>query len=177
MTRRFMEDPDANGDVVQPDRYTVEVVDARALEDKDFVWLDLKIIGGPDNDKVVSVSLNMPDDSASRGARFFFKKKVRGFLPYLQDVWTMPDEDQADALAEALLGKRVDAQLSIQSGTGQYDGSQQLDETFEADIQVAPPTLQPVQQTAEESTGNGMAAPPVQQPVAAGTEINTDPPF
>jgi hypothetical protein len=167
MTRRFMEDPEAagNGDVVQPDRYTVEVVDARALEDKDFVWLDLKIIGGPDNNKVVSCSLNMPDDDSSRGAKWFFAKKVRGMLPYLKPVWAMPDEDQAAGLAEAVLNKRFDAHLSIQKD-GQYAGTQQLDETFEI-TDVAPPTLQSVDAEADVSA-NG-------EPVAAGA--NVDPPF
>ena len=176
MTRRFMEDPDSDGDVVQPDRYTAKVVDARALEDKDFVWLDLKIIGGPDNGTVVSVSLNMPDDDASRGAKFYFKKKIRGFLPYLTDVWMLPDEEQAEALADALLDKTVDVQLSIQKG-GQYDGSQQLDESFESEVTkaVEPPTLQPVPE-------NGEAPAPTapvqhQQEVAATTEVAADPPF
>lgn len=168
MTRRFMEDPDSNGDVVQKDRYTVQVVDARALEGKDFVWLDLKIIGGPDDGKVVSCSLNMPDDNASQGAKFFFKKKVRGFVPYLTQVWLMPDDEQAEALAEALLDKRVDAQLSIQKG-GQYDGSQQLDETFEAEENkaVAPPTLQSVEVSAETSVNGEQQAAPA----------SVDPPF
>jgi len=167
VTRRFMEDPDSNGDVVQPDRYTVQVVDARALEGKDFVWLDLRIVGGPDDGKVVSCSLNMPDDAASQGAKFYFKKKVRGFLPFLQEVWMMPDDEQAEALADALLDKRVDAQLSIQRG-GPYDGSQQLDETFEAEENktVAPPTLQSVDVAAETSVNGEQQVP-----------ASADPPF
>jgi hypothetical protein len=168
MTRRYMEDPTSDGDVVEPDRYTVQVVDARALEDKDFVWLDLRIVGGPDDGRVVSCSLNMPDDNASRGAKFYFKKKVRGFLPFLTEVWMLPDEEQAEALAEAVLDKRVDAILSIQKD-GPYKGSQQLDETFEADVQVAPPTLQAAPAPAPENNG----APAQEQPVA----VNTDPPF
>lgn len=171
MTRRFMEDPDSDGEVVEKGRYTCQVVDARALEGKDFVWLDMRIVGGPDNGKVVSVSLNMPDDEATRGAKFFFKKKVRGFLPYLTNVWLMPDDEQAEGLADAVLDKTVEAELSIQKG-GPYDGSQQLDETFEyeGNKNVAPPTLQPVQTEVQAE----VQAAPVP---AAAAPASEDPPF
>lgn len=131
MTRKFIESLDnEGGDVISGGTYTVEVVDARALEDKAFLWMDLKIVGGPDADRVVSVGLNVPDDNASRGAIFHFKKKIRGFIPEINaaKVLDLPDDEQPGAIADAILGAKIEADLSIQSG-GNYDGSQQLDET------------------------------------------------
>lgn len=139
MTRKFLESLDQEGgDVVPGGTYTLEVADARALEDKPFIWMDLKIVGGPDANRVISVGLNVPDDTSSRGAIFHFKKKIRGFLPQLMplQVFNLPDDEQPEAIAEAILGSTIEADLSVQSG-GDYDGSQQLDETRQiADVQV-----------------------------------------
>lgn len=146
-----MEDPDPNvgNAAVEKGTYTVEVVDARPLENRDdFLWLDLRILGGPDDGTIVSVSLNMPTDSSTRGAIFYFKRKMRGFYPKVANVFQLPDEQQAEALAEAVIGMRVEADLSVQT-EGQYKGSQQLDETREI-VDVRPPQqMQSVSVTTE----------------------------
>lgn len=170
MTRKFMDDPDPqarNQEVVEQDTYTVEVVDVR-VQREDFMWIDLKIVGGPDDGRTVSVSLNMPTDASSDGAIWFFKKKIRGFHPYIKDVWAMPDEKQAEAIAERIEGKRVEADLSVQA-EGQYKGSQQLDETRE--IPNVAPAGQVVQQAVavEPEVSVSTGSPPATE--------NTDPPF
>lgn len=150
MTRKYLESLDQEGgDVVEPDTYTVEVVDARALEDKPFLWIDLKIEGGPDDGRVVTVGLNVPDDDASRGAIFHFKKKVRAFTRKLLDnsVFELPDDEQPAKIADLLIGERADATLSIQKD-GAYKGSQQLDETNPlAGTVVVEPQAAPAAQT------------------------------
>lgn len=131
MTRKYLESLDQEGgDVVEGGAYTVEVVDARALEDKPFLWIDLKIEGGPDDGRVVTVGLNIPDDAASRGAIFHFKKKIRAFSRKLLEnrVFDLPDEEQPVKIADLIIGERADVTLSIQED-GEYKGSQQLDET------------------------------------------------
>lgn len=136
MTRQFMKLPINAQDVVPDDTYTVEVINARPMQDKDLVWLDLKVLGGPDDGRVVSVSLNMPDDNASRGAQYYFHKKMTAFIPYCEHVWDLPNEEQAPALAEAVTGRRAIAKLSVQK-EGQFKGSQQLDETQQS-VEVEP---------------------------------------
>ena len=147
MTRKYLESLDQEGgDVVEPDVYTAEVVDARALEDKAFLWVDLKIEGGPDDGRVVSVGVNIPDDSASRGAIFHFKKKIRAFSRTLLDnkVFDLPDEEQPAKIAELLIGERAEVKLDIEK-EGAYKGTQQLIETnFVGD---AAPAAAPAAQT------------------------------
>jgi hypothetical protein len=173
MTRKFMVDGIADNDVVAAQESKVEVADARPLEGKDFVWLDLKILGGPDDGRLVSVSLNMPDDSASRGAKFYFEKKVRGFLPFLTNVWLMPDEQQPAALAAAITGKQVFAKLGVQA-EGQYKGSQELLETDQV-VDVAPAMRSvPTTETQGTVTAVDVAS---ETTVSAAMNEPTDPPF
>jgi hypothetical protein len=175
MTRKFLDSLDTEGgDAVEPGTYVVEVADARALEDKPFIWLDLKIIGGPDDGRVVSVGMNVPDDHSSRGAIFFFKKKVRGFIPQINaaKILDQSDDEQPDAIAEAIIGVRVEADFSTQSG-GDYDGSQQLDETRQmVDVERAdaPPPPTPIRQSAAAKAEAARAALAEAEAEAAAAE-------
>jgi hypothetical protein len=167
MTRKYLENLESDaGDVVPGGTYTLEVVDARALETKPFVWIDFRVIGGPDADRVTSCGLNLPDDSSSRGAIFHFKKKIRGFLPQLSaaNVLSLPDDDQPDAIAEAILGAVVEADLSIQVG-GDYDGSQQLEETRQV---VDPMALAAV---AQATASNGAPEPIPTEPASVPAAV------
>lgn len=150
MTRKFLQDPDFEGGgntAVEKGTYTVEVVDARPLESRDdFLWLDLRILGGPDDGTIVSVSLVLPTDQSTRGAQFYALKKLRGLYPHVADVFNLPDEQQAAALAERLPGIRVEADLSVQT-EGQYKGSQQLESTRQI-VDVSPPRVQATTTTA-----------------------------
>lgn len=131
MTRRYLGDLDSENEVVDKGTYTVEVADARAVQTGsggDMLWIDLKVIGGPDDGRVVSVSCNLPRDG-EKGV-FFLRKRLRGWNPQIvaKQVHMLPDEDQPDAIAEAIIGTKVEADLALQT-EGQYKGSQQLDET------------------------------------------------
>lgn len=172
MSRKYLENLDQEGgDVVPAGEYTVEVVDARAIEDKPTIWLDLKIIGGPDDGRVVSVTLFVPEDGSK--AIFFFKRKVRGFLGALAEanVWRLPDDEQPAAIAEAVIGLTVSATLSVQSG-GDYDGSQQLDETAQLLVPNQPaPRPSPPQAPAPAE------AVPEPEPVPVGASADEDLPF
>lgn len=155
MSRKYWENLEqAGGDVVPAGTYDVEVVDARGAGTQsggEMLWLDLKVTSGPDANRVVSVSLNLPDDNASRGAKFYFGQKMRGFVHAVDmaQIAQLPDEQQTDALAEALLGTKAVAELSIQTG-GTYDGSQQLDATSELVVVTAPAAApRPAQQAAD----------------------------
>jgi len=166
MTRKFLESLDQEGgDVVPAGDYTVEVVDARALEDKPFLWLDLKIVGGPDDGRVVTVGLNIPDDNSSRGAIFHFKKKIRAFSRILMDaaVFDLPDDEQPAQIADLIIGVTADVTLGVQAD-GQYEGSQQLDET------QAPSEAPPAPPAAAQNKKVEPVTPPAAAPVAEAEE-------
>lgn len=171
MTRKYLDNLDSDGgDVVPEGVYEVECVDARALEDKAFLWLDLKILTGPDADRVVSVSLNIPGEDAARGATFWFKKKVRGFAAVVQAANAASGDDDlefAAQIAEHLVGSRFEAGLSVQK-EGAYEGSQQVDYTkpLAADAPPAPPVTPAVAET---------VAPAAPAPVAEEEEDDSDP--
>lgn len=168
------------GDVVPGGTYTTEVVDARPIEGKSTIWLDLKIVGGPDDGRVVSVTCNVPDDNSSRGAIFFFKKKVRGFNPQLvaANLTGLSDDEVPAAIAEAVLGVTVESDLSVQTG-GDYDGSQQLDETRQL-VDIAAPAAAAAPPAAPEAPPAAAPAAPAPQPAApaaAPEPVTADLPF
>jgi hypothetical protein len=177
MTRRYLDDLTQDQEVVDRGRYTVEVVDARSADTSSggkMIWLDLKVIGGVDNGRVVSASINLPRDG-EKGV-FFLRKKLRGWSPLISaaHVADQPDEDQPDAICAAILGSQVEAVLSVQA-EGQYKGSQQLDETFqpEGSKNVAPPQLQAV--AAPTNGQQQQVAVETNAAVAAGPDATIDP--
>lgn len=170
MTRRFLENLESDaGEVVPAGVYDVEVVDARPIEGKSVMWLDLKVTGGPDAGRVVSVTLMIPDDNSSRGAVFHFKKKFRGFAPAVNmgQILNLPDDEQVAAIADAIIGAKIEAVLSVQQG-GNYDGSQQLDETKPlAGTVSAAPAPAPAPAATAPAPAPAAAPAPAPAPVAA----------
>lgn len=172
-----MEDLESETEVsVEKGTYTVEVLDARSSGTSSggsMVWMDLKIVGGPDDGSVVAVSVNLPRDG-EKGV-FFLRKRLRGFTPQIRESGAskLPDEEQADVIAQALIGVRVEADLSIQTG-GTYDGRQQLDETRQI-VDVTPP----VRSAPAENTSETTAAVDVgtQTTMNAAATEPLDPPF
>ena len=163
MTRRYLEDLDQDQGAVEKGTYTVEVVDARSSETQSggsMVWLDCKLIGGPDDGSVVSVSINLPR-SGEKG-EFYTRQKLRGFNPQIMSSGAakLPDEEQAQAIAEAIIGARVEADLSQQSG-GPFAGTQQLDATRQI-VDARPPVhvQQAVEVNADVSAAAESADPP-----------------
>lgn len=130
MTRKFLQtigDDSSDNPAVPPGDYTVEVTEARALEGKKVMFLDLKIVGGPDDGFVTSVSLYVPEDGEK--AVYHFRKKTRGFAQQLAGIdANTSDDEMMDAIADALVGAVVDAKLGVQT-KGDYAGSQELLET------------------------------------------------
>jgi hypothetical protein len=166
MTRKWAEDVDQDQETVEPGSYTVEIVDARSADTKSggsMVFMDMKIIGGPDDGRVVPVSVNLPREG-EKGI-FFARRATRGFPAQMNTMSQLPDEDQADWLAGAIIGLRMEADLSRQTDPGPYQGNQQLDATRQI-VQVAP-AARPAQQTQTET----VAAP------AAEPAVDPNPPF
>ena len=192
MSRKYLDNlDDEGGDVVQDGVYTVEVVDARALEDKPFFWLDLKVLGGPDDGRVIAVGVSVPSDGDK--SVFYFRKRIRGFQPLIAKakVLELADDEQIDAICEAVIGSRVEAVLSVQKG-GQYDGRQQLEETRQLVTEDAPPAPTPIRPSAAakkaadaraalEAAEAEAAAEEAAEPRAAASgetvPIDDDPPF
>jgi hypothetical protein len=139
VTRKWLGSLESDNEVVEPGTYMAEVTDARSAETSsggNMLWLDLRVIGGVDDGQVVSVGVNLPREG-EKGLNFA-KKKLRGFNPQIvaANIMALPDEEQADAIAAAVLGVKVEAVVSKQS-SGPYKGTQQLDETRQV-VDVAP---------------------------------------
>lgn len=167
MTRRYLDDLEQATQAVNKGTYTCEVIDARSSETSKgghMVWLDLKILGGPDDGSVVSVSINLAKEG-EKGV-IYTLQKLGGFKPVMKGkgIGQLPDEQQADAIAQLVVGQRIEADLSLQGqDAGAYAGSQQLDATRQI-VDAAPPQVAPQQQT---------------QTIAAETQtvVSADPPF
>lgn len=177
MTRRWLEDLDQENETVDPSTYAVEVVDARSSETSSgghMVWMDMKILGGPDDGRVVSVSVNLPEDGGK--GLHFARQKLRGFNPQIKaaKAFELPTEQQADAIANAITGVRVEADLTRQTGTGPYAGNQQLDATRQI-VQVAPPQAQ--HQVTVETTTTPTVTTNGGTSQTASVPADVDPPF
>ncbi|MGH2650491.1 MAG: hypothetical protein ACRDHK_04690, partial [Actinomycetota bacterium] len=162
VTRKFLENLDSDGDVVPEGEYPIEVVDARPIEGKTTMFLDLKVTGGPDAGRVTSVSVNVPDDDSSRGAIFHFRKKVRAFMKDIMDsgIFSLPDEEQVPALAELLIGKTAEAKLGVQK-EGEYEGSQELQETRRLEQATQP----------GQTDASPASAPPTETPATTNDDV------
>jgi hypothetical protein len=142
VTRKFLDEEGEGGDVLDESSYDLEVVEARAAETSkggDMIWLSLKVLHGPDKGRVSDVPLNIPDDDASRGALFHFKKKTAAFKPRWVGVSDLPDDEMAEVMAERIAGMKIEAELGIQK-KGPYAGSQELVNTklLDEDDEPAP---------------------------------------
>jgi hypothetical protein len=129
--------------------YDMKIVDARSHAGKGngTVFVTAEVISGPLAGETTEFSIYIPDETAARGAKFFFAKKLAGFnLPGIGAA--MNEGDPAAILAEAIVDQTVSATLSIQ-GDGAYAGSNQLDATKPLD---GTPTAAPAAAPAKEET-------------------------
>lgn len=113
--------------------YDTEVVDARGGEKQ--IWLTLQVKNGPAAGKETDVSLYFPDESAKRGARVFFTRKIAGLIGYpdvkaaFQSAENAPTPEAGlTVIANALLGKTVTADIGLRTD-GDYAGSNELKST------------------------------------------------
>ncbi len=132
MTRKFIDNLNDSGEEValEPNTYDLEVIDARDVESSPkMIFMDLKVLNGPDANRVTTVGLYIPEDE-ERGAQFHFKKKTRGLISALKQVASknLDDDEFIPALAEAFIGCQFEGKLGVQSG-GDYDGRQELQES------------------------------------------------
>lgn len=140
MTRRFLENAGQEVAALPPGLYDIEVADAHTNDKAPtMVFLDLKVLNGPDAGKVTNVGLYVPTDD-KQGAQFHFNNKVGGFAAALRAVdWSViSDDDELATVADTLIGLRVSAELGVQGeDAGQYAGKQELVKTKPLDGAVA----------------------------------------
>jgi hypothetical protein len=123
------------GATVPAGTYDVEVDEARGYDEgaKPMIFLELKVLNGPAAGKAASVNITFPTEDAKKGMRIFFQRKINGFLTYpdVKAAFQTPTESVKqglDVIADALLGKRVTAEIGIQS-QGAYAGTNELRST------------------------------------------------
>jgi hypothetical protein len=111
-------------------RFRVQVIDARAVRRRDFIWIDLKILGGPEDGRCVTVGAHVPDETASSDVKSAFLTKMRGLLPaiWAAKALKQPEDKVIEAIATAIRGEIIEADLSIQSD-GKFDATVRLDAT------------------------------------------------
>lgn len=144
------------GSSIPEGEYDVKVIDARSHAGKGngTVFVTLEVQSGPLQGQATEVSIYIPDESASRGARFFFSKKLSGFgLPGIGQA--MNSGEPAAILAEALMYQVVTAELTVQAD-GQYAGSNNLASTKPGDGAASPAKAAPAKEAevAEVSAGS-----------------------
>lgn len=146
--------------------YTVEVTDARTLATSRLLFIDLKVLEGPQAGKTAQVNLYLPE-AGNRGAGFHFRNKILGFGD-LSAAFQQMDHaaDIAGALsilADALIGRRVYAEIELRND-GDYAGTNQLAKTKPVD-DAAIATVTPIAPQA--AAAPAMAAPQVAAPQEA----------
>jgi hypothetical protein len=136
------------------------------------IFLTLEVVEGPLVGKEAEVNLYVPDlNKDKRGARFHWNNKIRGFFAYdsVKDAIKFfdgaPLEDGLNAVADALIGKVVTAEIGINTKEGdKYFGNNELTST-------TPPT-----NVSESGPSNEYTAPAEEPPVAAATQETAEQP-
>ncbi len=165
-------------DAVPEGVYRVSVTRAQPNEknpESRTLFLTLEVIDGPLAGKEAEVNLYVPDlDKDKRGARFHWNSKIRGFFAYdaVKDAIKFFDgadlEDGLNAIADALIGKVVSAEIGINTKEGdKYYGNNELTST------TAPTNVVASNEYAEAATEASAAA--AAEPVAAARETAEQP--
>jgi len=116
--------------------YDVVVEDTRIKADKALIFLDLRVLNGPSQGKVIQVNLNLPKAGDKPGVAFYFAKKIAGFkgadlsAAFEAAKTSGTDEGGLSIIADALKDKQVTAKITLdEDDNSPYKGTNQLEET------------------------------------------------
>lgn len=157
------------------DTYDVEVADARfneKNEEKPTIFLELRVLNGPQAGKIANVSLFFPEAGAK--GFFYYQKKIAGFMnDRLKAAFTIASGASSvtegfKVIAEALKGQTVRATIGVQDKEGPHKGSNELAATAPLEASAPAVAAAPVATTVTE-TVTAPAAAPVAAPAPADT--------